>query len=151
MNLLLELTANDLVVGANRDSGEVDIPDGEVCALNCSNGGRRAPLLVDGLYQHTTQNHAAHAEEEPYDSERYSSLILLLIFFLVPSPFYAWSPLFTGIFDAMNRGPISIILELILDDPNLIVVITGVLPYLEKIPQKESLHIIFSKIKKQQE
>ena len=65
----LELLGNDLVVGADGNGGEVDVPDGVVGALNGGEGGVVLPLVEDGHDQVDGQHNAAGAQDDPEKSE----------------------------------------------------------------------------------
>ena len=67
-DFLLELVVDHLVVGADCDGGEVDVPDGVVGAGHGGEGGIQLPLAVDRGNQQGGQGEAGQAKKEPEES-----------------------------------------------------------------------------------
>ena len=59
----------DLVVGADGDRGEVDVPDGVVGAGDRRDGGVVLPLGVDRPYHASAQDETSDCEHQPYYPE----------------------------------------------------------------------------------
>ena len=67
--LPLKVLLADLVVGADSDGWELNLPDGIVSRLDGGEGWVALPLLHDGDDQEDGQAQVEHAENDPKESE----------------------------------------------------------------------------------
>ena len=61
----VELLLDHLVVGADGNRREVDLPDRKVGALNCRDSRARLPFCVNGLNQKYAQSDTEDHQESP--------------------------------------------------------------------------------------
>ena len=62
---------NQFVVGADCDSGKIDLPDWVGGALHGGDGWVATPFCVDGLNQEDTETHAGDHKEGPQKSKEH--------------------------------------------------------------------------------